>query len=310
MVANVDPTLSVTPTSPTSINEGDTVTFDAMFSDPGFDNPDNPTTPATGDPKNESFTYDVDWGDGRDAITGMTVADMNGMPGDGLQRHVQRQPHLRRRRHLHGQSHDPRRQQRHPQPDVRRHGRQRRSDTRRDPPSPTTINEGDTVTFDAMFSDPGFDNPINPTTPATGEKNESFTYDVDWGDGRDAITGMTRRRHERHARHGLQRHVQRQPHLRRRRHLHGQGHDPRRQRRQSQCRCSTSWSTTSIRCSSVTPTSPTSINEGDTVTFDAKFSTPASITPTTRPRRPRATRRTNRSPTTSTGATAGMRSPA
>ena len=47
-----------------------------MFSDPGFDNPSNPGTE-----KEESFTYDVDWGDGRDPITGMSVADTNGMPG-------------------------------------------------------------------------------------------------------------------------------------------------------------------------------------------------------------------------------------
>ena len=36
--------------------------------------------PDIADPKHESFTYDVDWGDGRDAITGL-VADINGGPG-------------------------------------------------------------------------------------------------------------------------------------------------------------------------------------------------------------------------------------
>ena len=64
-VGNVDPTLGVTP-SPTTINEGGAVSFDAVFNDPGFDNPLNPNGPSL-----ESFTYDVNWGDGRDAIVGM-----------------------------------------------------------------------------------------------------------------------------------------------------------------------------------------------------------------------------------------------
>ena len=52
--------------------------------DPGFDNPLNPNAavpPDIADPKHESFTYDVDWGDGRDAITGAPLTDINGGPG-------------------------------------------------------------------------------------------------------------------------------------------------------------------------------------------------------------------------------------
>src|SRR4029079_15819614 len=56
----------------------------ATFTDPGFDNPLNPNaavSPNITDPLNESFTYDVDWGDGRNAVTGASIADTNGQAG-------------------------------------------------------------------------------------------------------------------------------------------------------------------------------------------------------------------------------------
>ena len=74
-VENVAPTLGVT-SSATSINEGQSVSFETMFSDPGFDNPLNPGGAAV-----ESFRYFVDWRDGRDQVGNMPVADINGMPG-------------------------------------------------------------------------------------------------------------------------------------------------------------------------------------------------------------------------------------
>ena len=69
-----------------TIFEGGTVSFAnlATFTDPGFDNPLNPNAavpPNIADPLHESFTYDIDWGDGRDAITGASIADVNGGPG-------------------------------------------------------------------------------------------------------------------------------------------------------------------------------------------------------------------------------------
>src|SRR3990172_11971412 len=67
-VENVDPTLSVTP-SATMSDEGQSVSFDATLSDPGFDNPLDPNGATV-----ESFTYDVDWGDGRDAILSIILA--------------------------------------------------------------------------------------------------------------------------------------------------------------------------------------------------------------------------------------------
>lgn len=41
---------------------------------------------------------------------------------------------------------------------------------------------GQTLYFDGLFSDPGFDNPDNPTSPG-GETHEMFTYRIEWGDG-------------------------------------------------------------------------------------------------------------------------------
>ena len=52
--------------------------------DQGFDNllnPNGPVLPNIADPLHESFTYDVDWGDGVGAIMGASIADINGGPG-------------------------------------------------------------------------------------------------------------------------------------------------------------------------------------------------------------------------------------
>jgi PKD repeat protein len=191
-VNNVNPTLTLTPTPPTTINEGDSVGFTATFKDPGFDNPANPTTPATGDRFNESFTYDVNWGDGREPITGMTLVDSDGGSGvdstgafSGSHIYADDGTYM---------------------VTVTIHDDNGGSDTKTfsvtvnnvnptltlTTTPPTTINEGGAVGFTATFKDPGFDNPANPTTPPTGDRfNESFMYDVNWGDGRDPITEMT-----------------------------------------------------------------------------------------------------------------------
>jgi PKD repeat protein len=193
-VTNVAPTLTLLHGDQV-ISEGQTVTFTdlATFTDPGFDNPLNPTVPATGNPLAESFTFDIDWGDGRDAVIGMSVADMNGTPGvpssgtiagshtyadDGVYTVT-----------------------------ITVRDDNGGSDTKTFTVSvnnvaPTVvlpygnqaILEGQTVSFAdlATFTDPGFDNPLNPTTPSIGNPHaESFTFDIDWGDGRDAVVGMS-----------------------------------------------------------------------------------------------------------------------
>ena len=67
-VANKNPVVSA-PNGNQTISEGDTVTFNnlAIFTDAGFDNPANPNSavpPNITDPLRESFTYDINWGDG------------------------------------------------------------------------------------------------------------------------------------------------------------------------------------------------------------------------------------------------------
>src|SRR5262249_29702637 len=66
-----------------SIKEAGSVSFNINFSDPGFDNPTNPNAPAPGiaDPLHESFTYDINWGDNRQTLSAISVADTNGSPG-------------------------------------------------------------------------------------------------------------------------------------------------------------------------------------------------------------------------------------
>jgi hypothetical protein len=84
VVENVVPMIdSVTP-STVNIFESDDVSFTALFSDFGFDNGANPNLavpPLISLPKEESFAYFIDWGDGRDQVGTMSVADMNGAPG-------------------------------------------------------------------------------------------------------------------------------------------------------------------------------------------------------------------------------------
>ena len=193
-VDNVAPTLtSVTP-SVTTINESEGTSFSALFSDPGFDNPLNPNAampPSITDPLNESFTYDIDWGDGRQEELAVAVADMNGSPGvlstgsfGGA--------------HIYADD-----------------GTYTVTVTIHDdnggvhvrtfevivlnvnpafvPPSGGGSFEGDEVSSEGIttirvdFEDPGFDNTanVNPAEPptVTDTLHESFTHVINWGDG-------------------------------------------------------------------------------------------------------------------------------
>lgn len=74
-VTNVVPTLTVVSDRVTKTSSTLAITNIGTFSDPGFDNPD--ATPATV----ETFTYQVNWGDGTSVDTGTATVDVAGSAG-------------------------------------------------------------------------------------------------------------------------------------------------------------------------------------------------------------------------------------
>ncbi|MFO0789411.1 MAG: PKD domain-containing protein [Pirellulales bacterium] len=199
-VNNANPVVNV-PHGNQTITEGGTVSFSdlATFTDPGFDNPSNPNAavpPNITDPLHESFTYDIDWGDGRDAITGASIADLNGAPGMPSSGTIAGS-------HTYADDgvyqvtvtvHDDNGGVNSASFTVTVNNANPVVTT---PHGNQNISEGGTVSFSdlATFTDPGFDNPLNPNPSnppsVTDPLHESFTYDIDWGDGRDAITGAS-----------------------------------------------------------------------------------------------------------------------
>jgi len=57
------------------------VNFGVHYSDPGFDNPANTLDPSNGGEVAESFTYDINWGDGRQEVVSAATPDVNGSVG-------------------------------------------------------------------------------------------------------------------------------------------------------------------------------------------------------------------------------------
>jgi len=208
-VNNVVPSLSGA--ADLAVNEGQAFTLDALgvgLQDPGFDNPDNPTTPAIGDRFRETFTsYKIFWGDGvgqtdvaiinrasgaegikttadfshlaytyaDDGVYTVTVrvADDN-MTGDFVNGAA---PHAFVDLTF--------------QIEVKNVNPLLAIDET----SAVTINESGDVSFKASFTDPGFDNSQNPNDPVDplilDPLNEKFRYFIDWGDGRDQVGTAT-----------------------------------------------------------------------------------------------------------------------
>ncbi len=222
-VNNVAPTLAVTP-SANLANEGSEISFNAAFSDPGFDNPLNPGTE-----KAESFTYDVNWGDGRDAIVGMSVADTNGAPGvfstgmfsgshiyadDGVYTvtvtiHDDNGGSFVEQFMVTVENVAP---------------------TLTTPNGNQTLNEGALLSLANLgtFTDPGFDNPLNPG----GETGRVVHLRRRLGRRPRRNHGHEHRRHQRWPGRPVERHDRRLTHVRRQWHLPRHRHDPRRRWRQ------------------------------------------------------------------------------
>ena len=81
-VKNDAPKLAVTPSTTSSV-EGQQISFAATFSDPGFDNHDEhgPGPEWRSTETAESFSYSINWGDGREAINGQSGGGYERRPG-------------------------------------------------------------------------------------------------------------------------------------------------------------------------------------------------------------------------------------
>ena len=185
-VDNVRPMLSVVPTAMT-INESQGVSFTAEFTDPGFDNPLNPNA----NNRQESFTYSIDWDDGRQPMDAASVADMNGsvgVPSSGMfgGAHVYADDGVYEVKVTIRDD------------DGGEHVQTIVVTVQNINPSfvPTpqgasfqgidVTSEG-TTTLRVAFTDPGFDNPANPNAAMppsiTDPTRETFTHVLNWGDG-------------------------------------------------------------------------------------------------------------------------------
>lgn len=190
-VNNVAPTMTVPVVSAGTINENGSVSFNVSFSDPGFDNPLNDNTPPNGGEVEESFTYDIDWGDNRQTLGNVAVAATPGgvgVPSQGsfggshvyaddgtytvtVTIHDDDGGSFTRQFNVVVQNVAP---QFIPQPD----GSSFQGDD---------INTSGVTTIRVGYRDPGFDNPANPNSPVlphiSNTQHEVFTHVLNWGDG-------------------------------------------------------------------------------------------------------------------------------
>jgi hypothetical protein len=192
-VANVDPELTGAD-APFTIDEGQLITLRDLgvgLRDPGFDNPLNTLDPSNGGETSETFTgYTIDWGDGTAPVALDIVDRVNGGPAT---------PTVAQFSHAaHAYADD---------------GRYVATLTLADDdgapvsrqvvfnvvnvaptltltPTLYRVDEGTLLELPDLgaFSDPGFDNPLNPLPG--GEVAETFVYSIDWGDGTPVETGL------------------------------------------------------------------------------------------------------------------------
>ncbi len=178
-VNNVAPTLVV---APRQTDEGAllVVANIAQFTDPGFDNPLN-----LGGETTEQFSYTIDWGDGSPGEAGLPTIDVPGSPGVLTQGSFDGS-------HIYADN-----------------GVYTVTITVTDDDggvtaaqfevtvnnvAPTVVAPGNRIVDEGQlislpnigqFTDPGFDNPLNPG----GATTERFTYSINWGDGTATQSG-------------------------------------------------------------------------------------------------------------------------
>ena len=182
-VSNINPVL--TGTDGHIVNEGQAFNLAGLgvgVSDPGFDNPLNTADPANGGETEETFLDGtIDWGDGSAATPVTFNSRLSGSPGTPTVADPDHADHVYADNGVYTVS-------------VTFADDDGESVTRQfeitvNNVAPTlqlndpmaTINEGDTLNLPMLgsFTDPGFDNPLNPSDATT----ESFSYTIDWGDG-------------------------------------------------------------------------------------------------------------------------------
>ncbi len=186
VVGNIDPEL--TGTDALRVNEGAAVTLADLgvgITDPGFDNPANPNGASS-----ETFlVQSIDWGDGSTPTTSVGVANrVSGGPGVPTTAGFAHAAHHYADNGVYtvtvalsdddggtvNRAFEIVVDNVAPTLNLQVEGQ--------DPTSAgfqITITEGEVITMNGDFFDPGFNNPLNPN----GASLEAFTYDVDWGDG-------------------------------------------------------------------------------------------------------------------------------
>lgn len=181
-VVNVAPTVNSPPPTPT-INEGDAYELVVSWQDPAF------IIPGVGN--SETFTIDIDWGDGiietglaptstsQSSAFGPTVGEIfrtHVYADNSLAAFSEYMVRVTVRDDDGGanSSFVMRIQVNNVAPQV---------DGSTEPVLTTSINEGGSISLADLvrFVDPGFNNPFNPNV--TGGTRESFNYQINWGDG-------------------------------------------------------------------------------------------------------------------------------
>jgi len=188
-VLNVAPMLSVVGNQ--AINEGSllSITNIGAFTDPGFWNAFNPVS---GGETAETFTFNINWGDGTADSTGVASIDVFGEPGvatagsfDGSHTYADNGVYTVVVRVF--------------DDDGGQHEGSFQFTVSNVAPTLTvvgsqTVNEGSLLSLTTIgaFTDPGFDNLLNAGNVSNGgETTETFTYTINWGDGTTNSAGPT-----------------------------------------------------------------------------------------------------------------------
>jgi len=179
-VANVAPTLTVADNKTIAEGQSLVITNLGSFTDPGFANPLNP-----GDEKEETFTYSVNWGDGTTSTTGSATIDVLGLAGTATAGSFDGS-------HVYADNGTYTVAVTVTDDDGGADTKTLQVTVTNVAPTLQVVGNQEVVagvllslTNIGVFSDPGFANAFNPGP----EKDETFTFSIDWGDTTAPTTG-------------------------------------------------------------------------------------------------------------------------